>query len=277
MKRKDTKISEMRPHYDFTNAVRGKYHARYRQGSSVRVISSKTITCTLTFNATARVDTAQVGDLLFLLRGAYAAGLDSLEVPRTDLPPRLNADVTEVVHGYLRRLDVSGIDSLFTRDLGTQSLVTRQVSMNSPLTVTFEGATQGLIAAVCLAGGELAKLQPPSSQINLPPVLAAIQSLREALVPGIRAPLGYGIRSRHVQLSRAELRELMKHDPSSKHRGGFQRLLVNLQQRVDKRTGELDLFEPEMTTIMRNGRNPSKGGWQASLHRIFGRHFDMLD
>ena len=67
----------------------------------------------------------------------------------------------------------------------------------------------------------------------------------------------------------------MRHDPAAEHRGGFQRLLIGMQYKVNRVTRELALSEHEMGMILRHGRESHRGGWQTSIKRIFGRHFDL--
>ena len=57
--------------------------------------------------------------------------------------------------------------------------------------------------------------------------------------------------------------------------GDFQRLLVGMQYRTNKTIRELELSDHEMSMILRYGREAKKGGWQGSLWKSFGRHFDL--
>ena len=267
---------EMLPEYDFSGAVRGKYYDRYSQGVKITVTDYETTSCKLVFTDAGAVDAAKLGDVLFLLRGAYAAGLDALRRHTRQGATDSAVDITSKLRNHIGRLDVKGIDSLFSKDLGDRALITRSVSYNSPLEMTLSGAAEGLSAAVLLAGGDFEAVgHSPAKIVTMPAVGEVSHSLRAALVPGVRAPLGFGIRSRRVKLSREELNELLRHDPSSEDRGGFQRFLIGLQSRVNRVTGEMDLAETEMAMILRHGRNPHSGGWQASIRRIFGRHFDF--
>jgi len=165
---------------------------------------------------------------------------------------------------------VVDIDALFSKELGRNNLVVRKISFESPLEITVCGVIVLLAVAVIFSGGKY-KLGP--LKVSLPPIGVGIKKLREALSPIVQAPLGYGIRSRTIKLSRLELGELMKHDPASEFKGGFQRLLIGIQYRVNKQTGEVTLFDPEMDAIIRHCRNASKGGWQGSIKKIFGKHF----
>lgn len=274
-KRHANRYEEMRPEYDFSNAVRGKYSERYRLGVTIHVTDIETTSVTLLFKDAGAVDAAQLGELLFLLRGAYAAGLQAFTAPTGRSGSQTRDQVTAPLRAYIRQLDVDGINALFSRDLGADALITTSVSYHSPLQVNLSGTSEGLIAAIVLAGGDPGQLPAQASSINLPSVSEASEAFREALVPTVKAPLGYGIRSRRLKLSKEELNELLRHDPATKNRGGFQRFLIGLQSRVNRVSGEIDLSESDMNRILRHGRNPSRGGWQASIRKIFARHFDF--
>jgi hypothetical protein len=76
-----------------------------------------------------------------------------------------------------------------------------------------------------------------------------------------------------VKLSPAEYRELMRQDPDTSGEGGFQHFLVDLQHRINKQTRTLELTESDLDRIYKCLANPSKGGWQGRITKIFGRHF----
>lgn len=214
------------------------------------------------------VDATDLAHFLFLFRGAYAS-CSSILTDR-DLRRHSSEEFETLIREHLRRLNVVDIDALFTRGLGRKTLVVRKLSFGSPLEIAVTGVIVLLAVAVTLSGGKF-KLGP--LQVTLPPIGEGIKRLRQALSPTVKAPLGYGIRSRTIKLSRVELGELMKHDPASEFKGGFQRLLIGIQYRVNKQTGEVTLFYPEMDAIIRHCRNASKGGWQGSIEKIFGKHF----
>jgi hypothetical protein len=274
-KRHADRDEEMRPEYDFSNAVRGKYYERYRRGVTIHVAGSERTSVTLLFKDSGTLDAAQVGELLFLLRGAYAAGLEAFTAPTGRSGGHTQDQVAAQLRAYTRQLDVDGINALFSRDLGAHALVTRSITYRSPLQVKLSGTSEGLIAAILLAGGDPGQLPAQASSVNLPSVSEVSEALREALVPSVKAPLGYGIRSRRLKLSKEELNELLRHHPATQNRGGFQRFLLGLQSRVNRVSGEIALSESDMNMILRHGRNPRRGGWQASIRKIFGRHFDF--
>lgn len=261
--------------YDFSAGVRGKYHDRYSRGVRIAVTDSEAFSLQLVFRDAGAVDAAQLGEFLFLFRGAYAAALKALgRASRT--AQITSAEVQIRISALLRRLDVKEIDSLFSKSLGIDALITQSISYHSPLEMILSGRLPALLAATAMAGGNL---NPggdhPGQRFDLPSIPDATKALRLSLVPGIRAPLGYGVRSKSVKLSRAELSELLRHDPATETRGGFQRFLIGLQSRVNRVTGDLQLSEPEMDIIVRYGRQPRRGGWQASIRKIFQRHFDL--
>lgn len=266
-------VREMQPEYNFSGGVRGKYYQRYRDGAKVRLITDDaTEEVAFVFADDGPVDAALLGDLLFLLRGAYAAGIRAMSAARSG---KRRGSVAKSLENYLRRLDIAGLNELFTCDLGDASLVTTSVSYQSPLRMRLRGSSEGLDAAIALAGEARAIQAPGTSEWVMAPVGVVTRLLRDALVTSVGAPVGYGVRSRRLKLSKTELRELLRHDPSTKNRGGFQRFLIGLQSRVNRTSGELDLSDTEMAMILKHGRNPSRGGWQASIRKIFGSHFEF--
>lgn len=74
-----------------------------------------------------------------------------------------------------------------------------------------------------------------------------------------------------VELNRDEIRELDMQDPDTKGSGGFQSLLVRLQQKVNHATGELILNDQDLEEISRYAFDYQNGGWEARLVSIFGR------
>ena len=74
-----------------------------------------------------------------------------------------------------------------------------------------------------------------------------------------------------VKLNAAELAALDKQDPATEKDGGYQTLLVGLQSRVNRATGELVLTGRDLERIPRYAYDYKRGGWQNRLERIFGR------
>lgn len=74
-----------------------------------------------------------------------------------------------------------------------------------------------------------------------------------------------------IVLNQSELTELRKQDPASKGDGGFQSLLVRLQEKVDVGTNSLSLTEADLNRIQKYASEHGRGGWQSRLQAIFGR------
>ena len=72
-----------------------------------------------------------------------------------------------------------------------------------------------------------------------------------------------------VDLTEEEKAELFGQDPSSRSGGGFQALLVSLQERV--KDNKLDLNIADRERIARYAHDYRSGGWQGRLRKIFGR------
>jgi hypothetical protein len=228
--------------------------------------------CTMVFAGEERIETAELADFLFLFRGVYAAGIqvvDSLSRPENE-----PAELSRLVRKHLRGLKASEIDDLFRHDLGANRLLTEHIARESPIELVIIGLIVVSLAAVIISGGtfELVPLK-----VHLPPIAETIISLREALASGTRAPLGYGVKSRTVILSRGELAVLMLQDPRKRRRGGFQRFLVGLQMRVNRKTRELELSEEDIDFILKYLKDRSVGGFQGRIHKIFSRHFGFSE
>ena len=74
-----------------------------------------------------------------------------------------------------------------------------------------------------------------------------------------------------IVLTNQELRILDRQDPATIMRGGFQRLIVKLQYKVDRSTNELVLGTRELEQIPRYAFDYKNGGWENGLIRIFSR------
>lgn len=74
-----------------------------------------------------------------------------------------------------------------------------------------------------------------------------------------------------VKLDSAEIFEIDKQDPSTARDGGFQGLMVSLQKRIDRSTGELDLTPDDLRRVPMYAFDYKNGGWEDRLKRAFGR------
>lgn len=74
-----------------------------------------------------------------------------------------------------------------------------------------------------------------------------------------------------VTLSAAEIAILFRQDASTKEDGGFQSLLVSLQEKINRTTGVIDLSESDLERIPRYAFDYGNGGWENRLVGIFGR------
>lgn len=74
-----------------------------------------------------------------------------------------------------------------------------------------------------------------------------------------------------ITLTVGELAELDRQSPATKSKGGFQGLLVGLQQTVNRVTRELTLSAKDLERIARYAFDYKRGGWQGRLTHIFGR------
>jgi len=74
-----------------------------------------------------------------------------------------------------------------------------------------------------------------------------------------------------VHLTPEELVVLDRQRPSTRSRGGWQGLIVSLQEKVDRATGRLILSARDLERIGRYAFDYGNGGWEGRLRRIFSR------
>jgi hypothetical protein len=74
-----------------------------------------------------------------------------------------------------------------------------------------------------------------------------------------------------VTLTASEMSALLKQDPSRKNRGGWQRLLVTLQEKLSRPDGSLNLSAKDLERIPRYAFDYKNGGWENYLKTVFGR------
>ena len=221
-------------------------------------------------------DAADVGHFMFLYGGVYAVAARQLsfgdvENWQSSLPVLENR-----LRRHLDSLALIDTGVLFSQDLHLMGLTVKRITVESPLEIVMCGIGVALAMAVILSGGTI-KFDPKSGsfEATMPALGEGIGKLREALARKTPASLGYGVHPLRVKLSQSEFMELMKFDPASEKKGGFQRVLIGMQYRINRKTRELELSPSNVDVILKHGRRPKKGGWQASIKKIFGRHFDL--
>jgi len=72
-------------------------------------------------------------------------------------------------------------------------------------------------------------------------------------------------------LNATEMGILFRQDPATKDDGGWQRLLVTLQELTDQATGEITIPPRILERIQRYAFDYGNGGWEDRLTEIFGR------
>jgi len=75
-----------------------------------------------------------------------------------------------------------------------------------------------------------------------------------------------------ILLNAEETGVLLKQDPATRGQGGWQNLMLNFQDRLNKTTGELSLGDSDLDNIRRYAFSRGNGGWEQRLGEIFGRH-----
>ena len=79
-------------------------------------------------------------------------------------------------------------------------------------------------------------------------------------------------RSMKITLNEQEVLALLRQDPSTRGQGGFQNLMLNLQDRLNKSTHELTLTGADIEQIRRYAFDYGNGGWEGRLKEVFERH-----
>jgi hypothetical protein len=74
-----------------------------------------------------------------------------------------------------------------------------------------------------------------------------------------------------ITLNATELEILFRQDPATKDEGGWQRLLVTLQELTDPDTGEVEIPRRIAERIQRYAFDYGNGGWENRLTSIFAR------
>jgi hypothetical protein len=74
-----------------------------------------------------------------------------------------------------------------------------------------------------------------------------------------------------IVLTASEIAEIDKQDPRTKKDGGFQSLMVRLQGRIDRTSGQLRLTPSDLRRIPMYAFKYGNGGWEARLIAAFGR------
>ena len=74
-----------------------------------------------------------------------------------------------------------------------------------------------------------------------------------------------------VTLDPGEIEILDRQDPLTEKDGGFQRLLVDLQDSLNRKTGAVSLTDEQEEKIQRDAFDYKNGGWEDRLKGIFSR------
>lgn len=230
--------------------------------------------CSLKFGGRDQADPSEIAEFLFLFRAVYAAAVP-MRVNRSSPTKEQVNRLVKRLRKLLDSLNVGKLNNLFYQDMRANKLITQRISEESPLEIVFEGVIVAMAAAVIISGGKF-KLAN-FLEAELPPLGTGIAKLRLALERRSKGPLGYGVRTRRVELSSDEFRELFQQDPRARFHGGFQHFLVSLQNRIDRRTRGLELSPTDIDRILRYGSDYRKGGFQLRIRKIFDRHFRFDD
>jgi hypothetical protein len=74
-----------------------------------------------------------------------------------------------------------------------------------------------------------------------------------------------------VILTQPEIEILSRQHPSTRDDGGYQRFLVDLQEKVDPITGEIELTKNDLARIPKYAFDYGQGGWESRFVGAFGR------
>ena len=74
-----------------------------------------------------------------------------------------------------------------------------------------------------------------------------------------------------IYLNQEEMSSLFSQDSSTKSDGGFQNLLVRLQEKTNIFTGKIILSLEDIIDIFLYSSIYGSGGWENTLKQVFGR------
>jgi hypothetical protein len=212
----------------------------------------------------------ELAGFIFLFRAAYGLACRELREERDDELQDVEEQVGRVIKAA-KKLRLEQLQRLFNEAPQGEDLQVTTISRRSPLEIALAGTLICLAVAVILSGGKL-KGGPDGFEAELRPLGDGIKKLREGLGLSSQVTTGYSVQVVVVRLSTEEFRLLME---SVRGQGGFQSFFAELQHRINKSTRRLPLYPPDIDRICRHGREPKKGGFQAKLRKVFGRHFSL--
>lgn len=75
-----------------------------------------------------------------------------------------------------------------------------------------------------------------------------------------------------LELNALEMEALFRQDPATKQNGGWQSLLVELQDACDRTTGAISISVAQRHRVRMYAFKYGNGGWESRLVTTFGRH-----
>jgi len=78
-------------------------------------------------------------------------------------------------------------------------------------------------------------------------------------------------------LTKDEMDELFRQDPTTANDGGFQNFMIRLQKQARRPSLEIRLDEDDIERIRKYAADSKHGGFQQRILKIFGRLLDEMD
>lgn len=223
-------------------------------------------------NESGEINPRELADFLYLFRATNLA-LNKV------VPKKQHGDMREPSRAekkaYRRRLQAFSpeqLNSLFSLHRDAALLRISRITHQSPIEITLAGCVFLIALSVAFSGGRI-RVSATGVEAELNAFGAGVKSLLNAMGLTKKSKIGFGIRETTIKLSKEEYGELCRQDDISWNKGGFQRYLVELKHRVNKRTRELRLHQDDLERICRHKAHARRGGWQSRFKKIFGRHF----
>ena len=227
----------------------------------------------LTFETTeTTLNPTDLADFLYLFRAVYNASIRYLKLDKHNIEREDIAVSSEFIKEVLHKIGYANVNKLFNYDFKDFNLKTSKISKSSPLEIAFVGLFSASVITAMIAGGEVDFLRLRVKMNSLADVLI---KFKEALAIKRTDETGFAVKNKTITLNQVEFDELMKQKESSKGKGGFQNYIVKLQYRINKNTRVLQLTDLDIDKLRKWGSKPKKGGWQARIKRIFGRHLSF--
>lgn len=212
----------------------------------------------------------EIAEFLFLVRAVYGEAVTFCSQNRIGMSEFSDpsSKYAKLFEKHLQSLRPIGVDRLFS-ETSTPPLMTKSISRSSPWEFVLYGVLPAIVLAIIVSGGKLAI---PGLRCEINALGDGIAKLKKALrisSKGRGNNVRFGLQSSRFRLSLEEFELLMNPVRGS---GGYQSFLRVAQAKVTPSTHEISLTNSEIQLVAKCITNPSAGGFQSRITKIFARH-----